>query len=415
MRWIKRLLRNLGLSIVAVMMILSASYIIDFSISNVSLNRVARFYSGQLKLSINEFTTDIRREPTIKRLELMADSESHILKITFKYVDEHSLDEVVINNDTYVVDTTEVVDDLLIAYVPFEISFEESEISKRILVSAFKVDDKVYSTYQVTMAFKDIDYAVLAEKKKSVVKLSIRLSSGLTQKTSFGSGVIFKKELSAYKIFGVQAYDYYILTNYHVIQPGIKNDKFSGSISVHYGDVNNTYPKVFEPNPVVVGWYTENTDLAIIKFTTTDNNVAVLEDEQFITKTPIEVVSDQVVFLIGSPASGNENVFNAVQEGVVLSTDSLVRLKDEPTLCQYGCAAIQTDAYLGRGSSGGGVFNSNGHLIGIHFAGDPDYLTSSEIPMAKVLEAIEYILYEKVELFYEVPLFLTIKHDNLSL
>lgn len=386
------------------LLILSLSYVVDFSILGISINKVAEFYSNQITTSINDMASEIKKEPHITDIDLTQDNDTYVLKVTFKFVTHEQLNDITIDGMVYDTFSYTYDDQLLITSIPFEIEFGHEDVSKKIKITHFTVDNKVYVSGQTITVFKGINYAVLAKKKQSVVKLTIEADGLFSAMTSFGSGVIFKKETNPVKHFGYQMYDYYILTNYHVISNHISNNRFSGKISIHYDKIDNIYPK-FIDKAVVVGWYTNDTDIAIIKLTSTNPNIQVLEDEQFTTKTPVDLEDGQVVFLIGSPVTKALNSFNLVQEGIILDKNSVIRLKNETILCQNGCQAIQTSAFLGPGSSGGGVFDSNGHLIGIHFAGDEDLNTSSEIPMSKVLEAIDYILNRKVELFIEVPLF----------
>lgn len=415
MKWVKRIFKNLGLSIAMVFAILSASYIVDFSILNISLNSVARFYAGQITTQVDEISKDILKTPSIIDVDLSHDEEPTLIVKFNKFVDESNLKSITIDKITYDEYYYQYIDDVFTIYVIHPYSFSEQETSVDVVINSFMVNEKEIRVNESIRIFKGIDYNVLALKKKSIVKIVIEEDSFLSTSTSFGSGVIFRKSLSQTKIFGSQAYDYYILTNYHVLSSHIKNNTFSGKINIHYDKLDNTYPKGFDPKISVVGWYTKDTDLAIIKLTTTDGSLQTLEDEQFITKKPVPIRDGEVVFVIGSPQSGRSTNFNQVKEGIILHTTNQVYLENESFLCQSGCEAIQTNAFLGPGSSGGGAFNSNGDLIGIHFAGDIDRGTSSEIPMYKVLEAIDYILNEKeVELFYEVPLFI-FKPYNLSL
>ncbi|MGI6359670.1 MAG: trypsin-like peptidase domain-containing protein [Acholeplasmatales bacterium] len=408
MKFVKRIFKNFFISLAAVVLVLVTSLIVDFKIFNISLRDVSIFYSKQITTAISDAAIDIKRNPVIINLELTKQEENDVLVVYFKFVDEESLKSITINNNTYTNYTYQHDKDVFIAYFPLEIVYDENEIKKDLYVNSFLINDKTFISNKSITAFKGIYYEVIENVKKSVVKVVVEDNSRFSTKSEHGSGIIFRKELSSTKTpFGANLYNYYILTNYHVIQSRIKNDVFSGKISIRYSNINNEYPKYFFDRIEVVGWYIKDTDIAILKLTTTDANIKVLDDEQFITHNAVSVTEGQTVFLIGSPVTATETTFNEVKEGVIVKTYSFVKLKDDTNLCEDGCIAIKINAYLGQGSSGGGSFDSNGNLIGLHFAGNPDGGYSSEIPISIVLEAIEYIIgkpksetYLKVSLFY---------------
>jgi S1-C subfamily serine protease len=393
MKFIKRIFRNFFISLATTVLVLFSALIIDFKIFNISLRDVSLFYSNQITTAISDAAIDIKKSPTIIDLKITREDDIDILVVYFKFVNENSLESITINYTTYTNYVYEYDKDIFVACFPIDIVYENGEIKKEVYVNSFIVNDKTYYSSKSITAFKGVYHEVIERVKKSVVKVLIEDTGYFSTRVEHGSGVIFKKEISKTKTpFGAQMYDYYILTNFHVIQSRIENNRFYGKISIRYLDVDNSYPKYFFDRVDVVGWYTKDTDIAILRLTTTDANIQALEDEQFITHEALTVTEGQTVFLIGSPVSIKESKFNEVNEGVVLNTRSLVKLQDDTILCKDGCKAIKISAYLGQGSSGGGSFDSNGNLIGLHFAGSPDIGYSSEIPMEIVLEAIEYII-----------------------
>lgn len=393
MRIIKRIFKNFFISLAAVVLVLFSSLIIDFKVLDISLREVSIFYSRQITTAISDTAIDIKKNPAIINLEITQQDDDNVLVVYFKFVDEDSLKSITINRVIYTNYTYEYDGDVFITYFPVQVNYNKNELKKELYVTSFVVNDKTYYSSKSVTAFKGIYREVIWRVKKSVVKIVIDDIGYFTTKTEHGSGIIIRKEISNSKTpFGTQMYDYYILTNYHVIESRVSQNRFNGDISIKYLNIDNEYPKYFFDRITVVGWYTKDTDIAILKLTTTDANIQVLEDEQLITHEAISVTEGQTVFLIGSPADKKETTFNEVSEGVILKASSLVKLQNDVSLCKNGCEAIKTSAYLGQGSSGGGCFDSNGNLIGLHFAGSPDTGSSSEIPMLIVLEAIEYII-----------------------
>lgn len=402
MNAVKRLIKSFFVSLGIVLLILGMSYINDFTFLNVSINKVADFYASNIKTSIHEFAMEVKQTPQVHSVQVIKKDNDFFLEIHFKYVTEDTLTNITVNTVTYTDYTYYYRDNQFVATFKIDVLFDEDSPSKNITLTRFTVKDDIIYTQQNIKVYKDIDPQLIALKKQSVVKLEIKGGSSFFPQVGFGSGVLFKKEISAKKgLLGEILYDYFILTNYHVVSHSIVNGQFLGDIKVHYGNYGNTYPKSYLDSTVLMGVYTEKTDLAIIKLTTADSNLVILEDDQFTTLTPATVTEGEPVFLIGSPHSTSLSTFNEISHGEILNVSSIVVLSDEPSLCVGGCPSIQTSAYLGQGSSGGGVFNGSGQLIGIHFAGNETYETSSELPMDFVLKAIKHILYnESAELNY---------------
>jgi Trypsin-like serine proteases, typically periplasmic, contain C-terminal PDZ domain len=145
---------------------------------------------------------------------------------------------------------------------------------------------------------------------------------------SIGSGFVIGK-------------DGYILTNEHVVY-GAPNDR----VSVTFSDGTS------EP-ATVVGRDTES-DIAVLR----------------VAKTPLAPVligdSDRVsagdgVFAIGTPLG----LAGTVTMGIVSAVDRPIEARDAGGVSRY-YAAIQTDAPVNRGSSGGPLFDLAGRVIGVN-------------------------------------------------
>jgi S1-C subfamily serine protease len=171
---------------------------------------------------------------------------------------------------------------------------------------------------QITVEVKDLSI-IIAKVREGIVEFVA------------GSAVIYRKEGNTY----------YAVTNNHVYGDG-------RNLNISYW----TYGNVYYTEASLVG-RDPSTDLAIITFQAIQNlPVIKLGDSNNI------LVGEQV-FAIGNPrASGSW--YSTVTHGIVSTQNRLI--DDYPTENVY---FIQHDASTGTGSSGGGLFNSNGELIGI--------------------------------------------------
>jgi putative serine protease PepD len=182
--------------------------------------------------------------------------------------------------------------------------------------------------------------AVVAKVKNSVVEVTVTLPNG----KEIGSGVI----LSA---------DGRILTNNHVIA-----DAGNGKITVTFADGRTA-------NATVVG-SDATSDLAVIKA----DGVSGLTPATLGDSSQVKV--GQGVIAIGSPGG----LQNTVTTGIVSALNREVNIegeqqqRDQQQLPFTGNSsgvsykAIQTDASINQGNSGGPLFDLNGTVIGINSA-----------------------------------------------
>ena len=176
------------------------------------------------------------------------------------------------------------------------------------------------------------------------------------QSSSQGSGVVFHTD----------ARYVYILTNHHVVyQEDVKR-----SVYTVRDAFNNTY------SATVVAM-DEECDLAVVRIArseTTDNlNVATIATANAPVDTP--------VIAVGNP----EGVHNTVSVG------KIVYVKDITNDTLSVDVAYHT-APLEHGSSGGGIFDSEGRLVGINYAVGADSETGNEMSFAVPVAAIRDFL-----------------------
>ena len=191
--------------------------------------------------------------------------------------------------------------------------------------------------------FSDTAVAVSQKVKPSIVGISVEYSinsvfnRGSTTATAEGSGVIISS-------------DGYILTNNHVV-----NSSSSSSSSSYYEieKANKVTVKLYnddtEYEAQIIGT-DEQTDLAVIKIDKTDLTAAELGD------------SDSVQVGEFCMAVGNAlGLGDSVTSGIVSAVNREVTDSDNNTY-----TAIQTDAAINSGNSGGALVNSKGQVIGIN-------------------------------------------------
>lgn len=364
------------------------SFFVDIRIEGHSLNQIFLDAGKNTYHFVDDLVDWFKKEPTASEFKIRKDEENNYFAVvTMEFVSKDELKGLTISDVYYsefvVIKSSSKV---LTVEVPLLIEFIDGESNKSLDLQSISYERKSeilqLEVSLQTVAFKSLDQTIVEEKSKSVVGIRncTQELAGVSCK-SWGSGVIFdviERTVQVSPLTTKKYYDYYIITNAHVVLGG---DQFHIYLS------KNTYKTGGE----LVGIYTIETDLAIIKVTYDQNHLQVLDDEQFDTMIPVTLLKNQTIFAVGSP--GGPDNFNSVKEGIVTTLDYKTVLEDQETLCQNeGCSAFQTTASQGPGSSGGAVFDTAGRLVGIHFAGDVNNEISSDIPMYKVLEAINHIM-----------------------
>lgn len=362
------------------------SIFVDIKIEGVPLNSLYENAAKETYKLVEDLIDRIRKEPEVTELKIERTEEGqYIFTTTIKNVSKDELISITVDGVTYT--TFEIIQrrNLIEAKFLTDVVFDAGEANKQFTVESIRYtrndSEQILNTNIIGNAFKSIDLAIVNQKKISVIGMyNCNPGNVGLVCTSWGSGVLFRKDTRQVtdSLIPYTIYDYYILSNAHVVQNG----------SVFRITYNG---EELDERATVVGVYTQNTDLSILKLTTTVN-LTVLDDDQFDTYEAVPVYKNQTVFSIGSPV-GPVN-FNTVKEGIVTKLDVPISLGDESAFCIATCDSFQTNAALGPGSSGGAMFDSAGNLIGIHFAGNEGNTISSEIPMEIVFDAIKAILGE---------------------
>ena len=161
----------------------------------------------------------------------------------------------------------------------------------------------------------------------SVVTISMRAGAG----TSLGSGFVVSP-------------DGHVITNNHVIEGG------TGNAVIRFGDGTVAQGSVLGSDP--------EADVAVLKIDTSGLPADQLVPVEFGDSEQVQV-GDPVV-AVGAPLG----LASTVTYGIVSYLDRPIRTSEGGTARYY--AAIQTDAAVNQGNSGGPLFDAGGRVIGIN-------------------------------------------------
>lgn len=370
MKLFKRLIKSLSLtiSISLVLLLSSCSFILENLPFNLFLNEPEILVSYVTEGADNSYILNIKLS-NITYDDITAIYVNDVKYQEFTNLSNENDEELLIN---FIIDVTFNGEDYLVYKI-----------------NAIEINNKIVNFSNEFIIYKTIDNNIISLKKQSVVGIYSPKSR------TWGSGVVIKeKEI----INGPKTlYEYYILTNYHVV----KDAKGANPYEIVFDNLNSKLTR----NISLISYASETADLALLKVVTASKILKALDDEQFETFVPVNYDLYDPVFAIGSPSNGVSYDFNQVKGGYITKMEVNVTLKDDNKICTKGCHALQTSAIQGKGSSGGGVFDRNGNLIGLHFAGNDIDNISSEIPISIILE----FLYE----YFNVEL-LTVKKGEFS-
>lgn len=224
-------------------------------------------------------------------------------------------------------------------------------------------------------------YCEFTEQKNYQIDTSVYL----------GSGVIYKIDS-----------DYtYFITNYHVVYSSASLDqsKFAKRVVCYlYGSESEPYESTTGADGYTTYNYGEyaiecevvggsaTADIAIVK-ANTQSVKAVNEEIEAITFAKAYHVGETAI-AIGNP----EGEGISVTEGIVSVDNEMIALDVDGTVRNHRSIRIDTAIY--HGSSGGGLFNASGQLIGITNAGDGvDQNVNFAVPLEIVQVAVENIMY----------------------
>jgi S1-C subfamily serine protease len=211
--------------------------------------------------------------------------------------------------------------------------------------------------YYVNEEGPALDFDTLNQVSQLAIKANVRIEVG----NSTGSGVVYKKIFNepVYISGGANYFDYYILTNYHVIERAVL---YGNSILIR------NYANVTTSGTLLAYQFHEtetsnnDVDLAVIKVSAPMDLFYALE-----LATSDYVFQQQTVISIGAPRSQ----MNTITVGKVLDNTSALFLSSITYKWKVFSNAIRHSALIDRGNSGGALIDLNMKIVGINFAGNP--------------------------------------------
>ena len=209
-------------------------------------------------------------------------------------------------------------------------------------------------------------------------------SSGLSPVLYGGSAVVYKMD---------EEYTY-ILTNYHVIYDDkAYGSKISAEISAYlYGSesepISNGSSFIYDDYAIKCEYVGGSIayDVAVIKAKTEDVTAINPQVVPVTVNTKFNVGDH--TYAVGNPDDGGISV----TKGIVSVDSEYINLAIDSTTRRY--RSIRTDTAITHGSSGGGLFNLQGELIGLNNAGDEDITSMNyAIPASALVGIADGILY----------------------
>ena len=201
--------------------------------------------------------------------------------------------------------------------------------------------DKTFSEFIKDFFQYDISQIITDECKPCVVAINRKEYSSKS-----GSGVFFKIENNSA----------YIITNYHVVYPDQYTDTFYITLA---NDINKDFTMT-----ATCQYVSDEVDLAILK----------IENDENVNK-------GKVVTFANKNAKDGESciaIGNTHSKGISVTLGNISKAYDT---CEYTAGSkkirevLMHCAYIEKGSSGGGLFNLAGELIGITNAGESGEIT----------------------------------------
>ena len=188
---------------------------------------------------------------------------------------------------------------------------------------------------------------------------------------SSGSGIIFGK------FEGTSSSTYYVLSNNHVVYSA---EMMSRATYIEYiitDHSGNSYKANVLAND-------SNYDLAVLKFSSNEDNYVVLELDTTNPEKETNCIS------LGQP----EGQSNTITLGKVLDYGTVNLSETAASESNVKFDVIKHDAYINNGSSGGALIGYDFKIIGINYAGSKDpktgnYISSYAIPIEKVIEFLK--------------------------
>ena len=188
---------------------------------------------------------------------------------------------------------------------------------------------------------------------------------------SSGSGLIYKFEENG---------DAYIITNYHIVYNSSTRSFYPLYRLYLYGQEEQMQNAI---KAVCVGG-SRTYDIAVLKVT--ESEILKNANVQEIEFSDIEARLGQTCYAIGNTSQYGLTV----TQGIVSVESEEVSLSVGGKTCLH--RVLRHDCYIFHGNSGGGLFDSNGKLIGLTNGGRENTLINYAIPTNIVKDVVEKIM-----------------------
>lgn len=215
------------------------------------------------------------------------------------------------------------------------------------------------ASYDVTISESESDYSgeTLVDTIERVCPTVVDVDAYLSNGTSAGSGVIIGGETAnGYSNDPNTAYDrYYIVTNHHVIDEGLSYTVDVLTIEEDGSEYTTVY------DATLIG-SAPSRDIAVLVIDPpegTQLSIATFIEDSDTVKRGTEV------FAIGNPLG---ILGGTVSKGIVSTPKRDVSVEGIGVM-----TLMQTDTAINSGNSGGGLFDTNGNLVGIINSGYDSY------------------------------------------
>lgn len=207
-----------------------------------------------------------------------------------------------------------------------------------------------------------LSYNLVNQLSTNTIRATVRvemINTQLMQITSVGSGVVFKREVKQVTTRPNRTstvYDYYILTNYHVISSEVS------APSIH--DIRLKRFDGTNYNAQLIGYrISNNNDLALLKVRSSTDNIFEVVPLAGSVAEPYVYQVEQLLISLGNP----KLQINTITVGKLEAVSETINVQVGNTV--YSFDSIRHSALINSGSSGGALLNDNFELVGLNFAG----------------------------------------------
>lgn len=200
------------------------------------------------------------------------------------------------------------------------------------------------------------DLSTMAESHLSAMATVYLTKDGSSTPTHQGSGVAV-------------ADGGFLVTNYHVIYNYINHpDTYSLNLAMLITEEGETTPTIHEEVPASLIWYDASLDLAILRSSQNFEKIVPISDRWISCSNLNKLKIAEQVWTLGTPAE--LSLFGTFSMGTISSSYYRNCATEVNSIFYVHDYMIQHNASISSGSSGGGLFDVKGNLIGLNTCGN---------------------------------------------